>query len=210
MSVEVGMGTASGTERCVPAEAVRIGTAVPRRNYGWLRALGRWVLKAMRWRAEGDFADHPRLVVALAPHSSNWDFVVGAAFLFVLGVRVAFIGKHTLFRGPLGAFMRWLGGIPVDRSRPEGFAEAMATAFNSRDQLWLVIAPDGTRRHGAEFKSGFYRIAQAANVPIFPIYLNYRRRTTGFLPVLDADMDVAAGVEHVRHLLYSHGARRQE
>ena len=204
------MNATPGTATGIPAEAVRVGAAVPRRNYGWLRALGRWVLKAMRWRAEGEFADHPRLVVALAPHSSNWDFVIGAAFLFVLGVRVAFIGKHTLFRGPMGAFMRWLGGIPVDRSRPEGFADAMATAFSSHDQLWLVIAPEGTRRKGAEFKSGFYRIAQAAGVPVFPVYLNYRRRTTGFLPVLNADLEVAAGVEQIRELLYTHGARRQE
>lgn len=204
------MSAAPGTEACIPAEAVRVGAAVPRRDYGLLRAFGRWVLKAMRWRAEGEFADQPRLVVAIAPHSSNWDFVVGAAFLFVLGVRVAFIGKHTLFRGPLGSFMRWLGGIPVDRSRPEGFVEAMATAFNSSDQLWLVIAPEGTRRQGAEFKSGFYRIAQAAGVPVFPVYLNYRRRTTGFLPVLAADTDVAEGVEQVRQLMYARGARRQE
>lgn len=204
------MSAAPGTEACIPAEAVWVGAAVPRRDYGLLRALGRWVLKAMRWRAEGEFADQPRLVVAIAPHSSNWDFVVGAAFLFVLGVRVAFIGKHTLFRGPLGSFMRWLGGIPVDRSRPEGFVEAMATAFNSSDQLWLVIAPEGTRRQGAEFKSGFYRIAQAAGVPVFPVYLNYRRRTTGFLPVLAADTEVAEGVEQVRQLMYARGARRQE
>jgi len=193
-----------------PAEAVRVGAAVPRRDYGWLRALGRRVLKAMRWRTEGEFADQPRLVVAIAPHSSNWDFVVGAAYLFVLGVRVAFIGKHTLFRGPLGIFMRWMGGIPIDRSQPEGVVDAMAAAFKRNEQLWLVIAPEGTRRQGAEFKSGFYRIAQAAGVPVFPVYLNYRRRTTGFLPVLAADMEVAVGVEQVRQLLHSHGARRHE
>ncbi len=204
------MGVAARVAPSIPVEveSVHVGPTVPRRDYGMLRVLGRWVLKAMGWRAEGEFADHPRLVVALAPHSTNWDFVVGAAFLFLLGVRVAFIGKHTLFRGPLGTFMRWLGGIPVDRSHPEGFAEIMATAFNSREQLWLVIAPEGTRRKGAEFKSGFYRIAQAAGVPVFPVYLNYRRRTTGFLPVIHPDMAVPAGVEQIRQLLEAHGARR--
>ena len=196
------------TDSDISVESIVVGSAVPRRDYGALRRLGLWVLKKMQWRAAGHFPDCPRLVVAIAPHSSNWDFVIGAALLYVLGVRVSFIGKHTLFRGPLGSFMRWLGGIALDRSRPEGFAETMAAEFARHDQLWLVIAPEGTRRAGAEFKSGFYRIAQAADVPILPVYLNFQRRVTGFLPPIEPAADISAGLAQIRQLLLTHGARK--
>ncbi len=198
----------STTDNTLAVDSISVGGAVPRRNYGVLRVVGRWVLRALRWRAEGEFPDQSRLVVALAPHSSGWDFVMGAAFLYVLGLRVSFVSKHTLFRGPLGTFIRWLGGIPVDRSHPEGLVETLAAEFAARGQLWLVITPEGTRREGATFKSGFYRIAQAANVPILPVYINYRRRVTGFLPLVNPAADVSAGVAQIRELLELHGARK--
>ncbi len=191
-----------------PGKPPDLGPSVPRRDYGWLRVLGSRVLKGMGWRTEGELPDCPRLVVALAPHSSNWDFVIGAALVFVLGLRVAFIGKHTLFRWPLGGFMRWLGGIPVDRSRPEGFADVMVAEFGRRDRLWLAVAPEGTRTDGAQFKSGFFRIAQASRVPILPVYFNYRRKVLGFLPLIDSGVDIDDGVASTRELLERHGARK--
>lgn len=185
-----------------------LGPSVPRRRYGWLEGLGGFILRRMGWRIEGELPDCSKLVAALAPHSSNWDFVIGASVVFVLGLRAAFIGKHTLFRWPLGAFMRWLGGIPVNRARPDGFADAMIAEFRAREQLWLGIAPEGTRTDGAQFKSGFYRIARAAQVPILPVYFNYRRKVMGFLPLVQADLEVDEGVTAVRDLLERHGARK--
>lgn len=193
----------------VPAEAVVIGSTVPHRDYGPLAMIGRWILRRMRWRAEGEFPDCPRVVVAIAPHSSNWDFVIGAAFVYVFRLRISFIAKNTLFRWPLGGFMRWLGGIPVNRAQPEDLAEHMAKQFTGREQLWLAITPEGTRTEGARFKSGFYRIALAAGVPILPVYFNYRRRVTGFLPLIQPGADVSAGVAQVDELLRRHGARRR-
>lgn len=185
-----------------------VGGEVPRRNYGVLEIAGGIILRKLGWRMEGEFPDLSRVVIALAPHSSNWDFMIGAAVVFALRLRVAFIGKHTLFRGPLGAFMRWLGGIPVDRSRPEGLVDAMVAEFSRRDKLWLAIAPEGTRTHGAHFKSGFYRIAKAVGVPVFPVYFNYRRKVIGLLPPIQPDLDTAQGVEAIRQLLQQHGARK--
>lgn len=192
-----------------PVDSIHVGSFVPRRHYGLLRPLGRWILRRMEWRTEGEFPDRPRLVIALAPHSSAWDFIVGAAFLYVLGLRVAFIAKHTLFFWPLGGFLRWLGGIPVNRAQPEGLAANMAAEFGRHEKLWLAITPEGTRREGARFKSGFYRIALAAGVPILPVYFNYRRRVTGFLPLVQPGEDVVAGVAQVRELLQRCGARRR-
>ena len=203
------MPDSAGADPRMPVESVPVGSTVPRRHYGLLRPLGRWVLRRMDWCSEGPFPDQPKLVIAIAPHSSAWDFIIGAAFLYVMGLRVAFIAKHTLFFWPLGGFMRWLGGIPVNRSQPEDLTDVMAAAFSKRGQLWLAITPEGTRTEGARFKSGFYRIARAAGVPILPVYFNYRRRVTGFLPLLQAGDDVAAGVEQVRELLKQHGARRR-
>lgn len=179
------MPDSAGADPRMPVESVHVGSTVPRRHYGLLRPLGRWILRRMDWRNEGPFPDQPKLVIAIAPHSSVWDFIIGAAFLYVLGLRVAFIAKHTLFRWPLGGFMRWLGGIPVNRAQPKDLTE------------------------GARFKSGFYRIARAAGVPILPVYFNYQRRVTGFLPLVQAGDDIAAGVEQVRQLLQQHGARRR-
>jgi 1-acyl-sn-glycerol-3-phosphate acyltransferase len=193
----------------MPVESIPVGGTVPRRDYGLLRPLGRWILRRLDWCSEGAFPDQPKLVIAIAPHSSAWDFIIDAAFLYVMGLRVAFIAKHTLFFWPLGGFMRWLGGIPVNRAQPQDLAEVMAAAFGKHEQLWLAITPEGTRREGARFKSGFYRIARAAGVPILPVYFNYRRRVTGFLPLVQPGDDVAAGVEQLRLLLQQHGARRR-
>lgn len=185
-----------------------VGGEVPRRNYGFLETAGCIVLRKLGWRVEGEFPDLPRVVIALAPHSSNWDFVIGAATVFALRLRVAFIGKHTLFTGLLGHFMRWLGGIPIDRARPEGLVDAMVAEFARRDKLWLAIAPEGTRTCGAQFKSGFYRIAKAVGVPVFPVYFNYRRKVIGLLAPIQPDLETIQGVEAVRKLLGQHGARK--
>lgn len=198
----------SQQSRMRPAEAMAIGNALPRRDYGLLRRFGIWLLARLGWQVEGEFPDEARLVVALAPHSSNWDFVIGASLMFVFGLRVSFIAKHTLFWWPLGSFMRWLGGIPVDRAQPEGLAETLAEEYRRRDRLLLAITPEGTRSAGARFKSGFYRVAQAAQVPVLPVYFNYRRRVTGFLPLLQPGEDIAAGVETVREMLMARGERR--
>jgi 1-acyl-sn-glycerol-3-phosphate acyltransferase len=202
------MPDSAGAYPRMPVESIHVGGTVPRRQYGLLRPLGRWILQRMDWRTAGEFPDRPKLVIAIAPHSSNWDFIIGAAFLYLLGLRVAFIAKHTLFRWPLGGFMRWLGGIPVNRARPEDLTKVMAAAFGKREQLWLAITPEGTRTEGARFKSGFYRIAHAAGVPILPVYFNYRRRITGFLPLVQPGDDVTAGVAQVQESLQQHGARR--
>lgn len=184
------------------------GANVPRRDYGLLRRVGLAWLRYSGWRIDGEVPDMARAVVAVAPHSSNWDFVHAVAAVFALGLRVSFIGKHTLFRGPLGRFLTWLGGIPVDRARPDGVVEAVQGHFAGGGPLWFGVAPEGTRRTGAPFKSGFYRVAKAAAVPIVPVYFDYRRRVIGILPPRAAHLPVDEGVAAIRELLLAHGHRR--
>jgi 1-acyl-sn-glycerol-3-phosphate acyltransferase len=131
-------------------------------------------------------------VLIVAPHTSNWDFVFGLAAKWALGLSVRFIGKHTLFRFPLGLLMRRVGGIPVDRHSAGGFAERVATEFASGDALWLVVAPEGTRRRVTHWKTGFHRIAIAARVPILPVALDYGAREVRALPLYAPSGDYAA------------------
>ena len=170
----------------------RLGPSVPRRGSAALRVLGRLVLAALRFRIEGEVPDAPKLVIAVAPHTSNWDFVVGAAVMFALDLRVTFIGKHTLFVGPLGALMRWMGGIPVDRSAPHGIVGESIAAFRSRPALVLAIAPEGTRKRVERFKTGFLHIARGAGVPVVLAALDYGDRCVRLGPAFVPGEDVEA------------------
>jgi 1-acyl-sn-glycerol-3-phosphate acyltransferase len=148
------------------------------------------MLAALGWRVEGEVPNLPKLVIAVAPHTSNWDFVVGVAAMFALDLRIEFLGKHTLFRGPLGAFMRWIGGIPVDRSQPGGVVEEAIAAFGRVQHRVLAIAPEGTRRGAGRFKSGFLRIARGAGVPVVLAALDYGARCVRFGPTFIPGGDI--------------------
>lgn len=169
-----------------------LGAAIPRRGSGPLRLLGRAMLAAMGWRVEGEVPNLPKLVIGVAPHTSNWDFIVGVAAMFALDLRIEFLGKHTLFRGPLGAFMRWIGGIPVDRGSPQGVVEEAIAAFGRVEQHILAIAPEGTRKGVAHFKSGFLRIARGAGVPVVLAALDYGTRCVRFGPTFVPGEDIEA------------------
>ncbi len=177
-----------------------IGPAVPRRGWAAGRALGRAVLGAAGWRFAGAVPDVAKAVIIVAPHSSNWDFVIGAAGMLALDLELCFLGKHTLFEGPLAPLMRGLGGIPVDRGRPgSGIVAEMAARFAAADRLLLALSPEGTRRAVGRWKTGFHTIAAAAEVPIAAVALDWGARQIRFGPVLrpsaDAEQDMGVFLE---------------
>lgn len=180
----------------MPRTSLVLPPLVPRRGNRCTRWLGRVLLRVLRWEFTGEFPNLPKMVLIVAPHSSNWDFPVGVAVMFALGFDAHFIGKQELFRGPVGVVMRWLGGIPVDRRSPEGFVEQLVETLGRHDRLILAITPEGTRRPVTEWKTGFYRIAHAAGIPIAPAYFDNATRRVGFFPAMtptgDADRDIAA------------------
>jgi 1-acyl-sn-glycerol-3-phosphate acyltransferase len=137
-------------------------------------------------------------VLIAAPHTSNWDLPFMIAFAMAFGLRVSWMGKATLFRGSFGAFMRWLGGIPVFREDRRGKVEEMARWFAERQSLVLAIAPEGTRFRAPHWKSGFYWIAKEAGVPIVPSYLDFGTRTAGFGPPLVPSDSVASDMDRLR------------
>jgi 1-acyl-sn-glycerol-3-phosphate acyltransferase len=160
------------------------------------------------WKFEGAFPNEPKFVIIVAPHTSNWDFPLGVAALFSLGFRISFMGKHTIFKWPLGPFMRWLGGIPVERSvSRDRVAEAVA-AFNGADQLILAIAPEGTRKLVPRWKTGFYHVAHGAHVPVVPVSFDFGRKVVGlgppFMPTGDQEGDIAQIKEFFRGAIARH------
>lgn len=152
---------------------------------GWMwRALGRAYLRLAGWRIEGTFPNDPKYVVIVVPHTSNWDFNLGVAVVFALELRVSWLGKHTLFKAPFRPFLRWMGGIPVNRGASHGVVGECVKAFDAAPALMLALAPEGTRKGVSQWKSGFYQIASKAGVPILPVGFDYRDHVVKLMPLL--------------------------
>jgi len=153
-------------------------------------------LKSAGWRVVGSPPDVARCVVVFAPHTSNWDFPLLLLARSALDLRASYLGKHTLFRPPFGWLFRRLGGIPVNREEAHHMVDQIAEEFRRRDHLWLAMAPEGTRAKTDHWKSGFYRIALAARVPILPCFVDASRKECGvgelFYPTGDVEQDLAA------------------
>ncbi len=140
------------------------------------------------------------MVAIVAPHTSNWDFIVGILAVFAIGIHVDFLAKHTLFKGPLAWFMRWCGGIPVNREAPQGLVPQVVDAIAKAPAVFLAITPAGTRSSTKPWKSGFYHIAVAARVPIFPVIFDGPARTIRFMPALEPSGDYGTDLPKLQAL----------
>ena len=183
----------------MPAPPLRIPLApeaLRQRRNAFVRALGRAYFRLSGWRVEGALPEVPKLVAIVAPHTSNWDFPLGLCLLFAMELRASWLGKHTLFNGPFGGILRRLGGIPVDRSAPQGLVGECVQAFQAREALLLALAPEGTRKGVSRWRTGFYQIAAGAGVPILPVAFDYATHRIHlhppFQPTGDAEADLAA------------------
>jgi len=149
------------------------------------------------WTISGTLPPDRKFVIMGASHTSNWDFLVFLGAVHALDRQIHFIGKHSLFRWPMGGFMRALGGVPVDRSAPQDLVTQVVAQFDAHDDFILVIAPEGTRAFNPKWKTGFYQIALKAGVPIVCAGPDYPTRRAVFGPVIrptgnyDADLNPA-------------------
>ena len=175
-----------------------VGAAVPRTHGPLTAALGRFLMRLGGWSFEGSVPSEAKMVFSIAPHTSNWDFPVGLWAKFALRLKASFLGKHTLFWWPFGVFLRSIGGIAVDRTKAAGIAEDSARAFQESDQLVLVVAPEGTRSRSEKWKSGFYRIAVAAGVPILIVAFDYPRKVIRFGPLFRPTGDYEKDLPKIR------------
>lgn len=146
--------------------------------------LARGVLRFVGWRIDGGAPPEPKLVLIGAPHTTNLDFALAKLTAAALGVRLSWVGKASLFRGPFGSIGRRLGGIPVDRNASEGFVAAMVEEFRRRDRFYLALMPAGTRSAPDRWHSGFYYISREAGVPLYPVAFDWEHRTMRLGPLL--------------------------
>ena len=144
-----------------------------------LQWLGRSVLSVLGWKVHGKISDEfneKKLVVIVAPHTSNWDGILGVAAIAGLDARITFIGKHTAFRYGLGAFLRYMGGIPVDRNKPGGIIHDAISQIKDMKSSLIGMSPEGTRSKVKEWKTGFLRIAKELNTKIIPASLDFAKK----------------------------------
>lgn len=165
-----------------------------------LRAFSLAFLRATGWKIEGALpADAAKCVLIAAPHTSNWDLPYTLMVAFALRLNIYWMGKHSLFRPPFGAVMRWLGGIAVDRGRSTNLVTASAQAIQAADgPLQLVVPPEGTRGRTRHWKTGFYFIALEARVPIVMAYMDYERKLSGLGPVFTPSGDVERDMAEIK------------
>lgn len=160
-----------------------------------LRLFGAITLRVSGWKIDGQPSGEAKYVAIFAPHTSNWDFPLMMSVIFVSGVRARWFGKQELFRWPIGGILRWMGGMPIDRSARQNMVEHIASALQESDEMVVGVAPEGTRSHSDYWKSGFYHIANQAQVPIVPAYLDYKRKAGGFGPPIMPSGDIEADIK---------------
>lgn len=167
---------------------------------GFKRNVARLGFKISRWNHISMVAPEkgkPSILIG-APHTSNWDFIIMLGIAWELGIDFRFLGKDSLFKGPLGVVMRGLGGIPVDRKRPFGLVERLITDAKNQEGFTLVVTPEGTRGSGKYWKSGFYRIATQADLPITLGYVSRENRSCGLGVTFTPTGDVIEDMNFVR------------
>lgn len=163
------------------------------------KTLSKAILQWFGWKtASRDGFELPKCVICVAPHTSNWDFVIGKLFYNSIGMDASFLIKKDWFIFPFNLLFKRMGGVPVDRSKNTSITDQVAEMFLRNSRFQIAITPEGTRKRAAEWKKGFYYIALKANVPIILAYIDYAKREVGtkgvFYPTGDADADIT----HIR------------
>ena len=157
----------------------------------FLRAIARFVLRLKGWKCVGELPlDTRKCVMIAAPHTSNWDLPYTLMIAFALNVNIYWMGKDTIFRAPFGGLMRWMGGIPVDRAQAGNVVEVSIDAIRNASSLVLVVAPEGSRSKVHYWKTGFYRIAHGAGVPIMLGFLDYAKKEGGIAGLFETTGDI--------------------
>lgn len=146
-----------------------------------MHRISAWILKLLGWSIVGVFPPKDKkYVIAVGPHTSNWDFPLGLLVRSARQAKVVFIGKHTLFKFPYGFIFRWLGGYPVDRRRSTNFVDSVVKIFNEKEEFSVVISPEGTRKKVEKMKTGFYYIAKTAGIPLMLCKFDWQRKEVVF------------------------------
>ncbi|MBX3001074.1 MAG: lysophospholipid acyltransferase family protein [Caldilineaceae bacterium] len=187
------------------------GDAIPRRGNWFSRTVGSGLLWLAGWKPAGQLPNLSKFIVVAAPHTSNWDGVLAVLVLWAAGLNIHWMVKREVLDNPFSGILRWLGAIPVDRQSPVGLVDQIVERFTSREKFIVVITPEGTRKRVEKWKTGFYRIAMGANVPIVLAYADYPKRTVGIGPTLiptgNLDADLARMMDFFKTVTPRHPDR---
>ena len=167
-----------------------------------LRAISIVILKILRWQTRGGELPHQKFILIGAPHTSNWDFPLMLMVVLKLRLRVFWMGKHTLFPFPFSGLMKWLGGIPINRSASHNVVRETVRQFKENKDLVVLVPPEGTRSKVAQWKTGFYHIANMAEVPILMGYVNAEKKEAGFADFFYPTGDVEGDLEKIREFYH--------
>lgn len=162
-----------------------------------MKLLAKWYLLLTGWRFVGELPNHRKMVMVGYPHTSNWDFVVFLGALSHFGVKMNFLMKEGVFKWPFSILFEWWGGVRVGDTRGTSLVSDAVRAFDERDDLILAIAPEGTRV-AAKWRSGFWRIADAADVPVLLAFVDRSTKSIGFGPAFKVDGDIDAWMAQAR------------
>lgn len=174
---------------------------MPQRGPGFSPKIGRAVLRMMGWKLTGQLPNEPKVMVILAPHTSNWDFIIAVAVLLALNLKISFMMKKEAFFWPFkNMFMRF-GAIPIDRKEARDVVTQAAGWYQDHEKVWLGITPEGTRSKVHLWKTGFLRIAHAADVPIMLVGMDATKKSVIVDKIIYAKGDYETQAEEIREYM---------
>jgi len=172
--------------------------------------ISKFLLRIAGWKTVTTVPEPPKSVICVAPHTSNWDYILGQLYYWSENRKANFLIKKSWFKFPFGALFRKLGGVPVDRSQKTSTVEQMVYEFETRPVFHLAITPEGTRKRVKKWKMGFYHIALAAAVPIQLAYLDYKKKELGITKIVIPSGDENADMQKIYNYFENRTARYPE
>lgn len=170
-----------------------------------------WLIGLFGWKIDKHTPEGvKKCVVVMGPHTSNWDFVIGKIAFAKYKVNGKFLIKKDLFFFPLGILLKAMGGIPVDRKKTNNMTDQAVEIFNNHEKIFMVFTPEGTRSYNDKWKKGFYYIAQAAKVPIYIGYIDYKKKIGGFHSLFEPTGDVDADIAYLKKVLSQYSGKFPE
>lgn len=175
-----------------------------------MQKLSNWILRKAGWKLIITIDEPAKSVICVAPHTSNWDFIIGRLAYWAIGRKSNFLMKKSWFFFPLGNALRAMGGVAIDRSKKNSVTQQMADEFQLRERFHLAITPEGTRSRTTGWKMGFYHIAVKAQVPIQLAYLDYAKKEMGITRLLQPSGDEVADMKIIQAFYQGVSARFPE
>ena len=178
---------------------VSLPSNAPMMGVGWLKTLGRFGMRMLGWRLTGEVPNQSRVLFVVAPHTSNWDWIIGMLALLGVGFKITYMVKHSLFFWPLGRIIRATGGEPVVRSDAGGVVDQLVQQFESHEVLYYGLAPEGTRSKVDRWKTGFLRVAQRTEVALVLVSFDYSEKEIHIGPVYQPVGEIDQDIQAVMH-----------